>query len=326
MALVAAFAVLAASCGLSRDSSEDAVTSVDSTVVDGGTQVSIPPGIPDGQTAATVTFTDGTEREISSTELNSYFDTMQEDIDFSIGAFGPNGIPAGLRSSILSDLIISSVIDQLLEENDAEPTEEDLADGVTNLQATVASFFPLDEDPLATAEGRFETLPYLGFLAELQAKQTALGDALVAGQGDAAETVEVPCSSHILVATEEEANDVVVLLEDGGDFAELAMEFSTGPSGPSGGVLGCTDPNTFVPEFRDAIVDAPVDTIIGPVQTDFGFHVITVTAIEEQAVNAPDPQSLVGAEMLSTISQIEVDVDPALGVWDGAQGAVIPPS
>jgi peptidyl-prolyl cis-trans isomerase C len=103
------------------------------------------------------------------------------------------------------------------------------------------------------------------------------------------------------------------------------VEFSTGPSGPTGGDLGCSDPSRFVAEFAAAITDAPVGTIIGPVQTEFGFHVITVTAFEEQTVNAPDAQSLVGAELRSSISQVEVEVDPVLGMWDAARGAVIPP-
>lgn len=324
--------MLAASCGLDRDADE-AISEADSTGQTAGEDgaatptpepVPVPPGIPDGQTAATVTFTDGTEVEISSTQLNEFHDTIQDDIDFSIGAFGPNGMPAAFRSSVLSDLIIDSLIDNLSAEVGSSPSDEDIAEGTATLEQTIASFFPLDDDPIATAQGRFETLPYLRFLAELQAKQIAFGEALVGAEGDA-DTVEVPCSSHILLATEEEANDVVALLEDGGDFAELAMEFSTGPSGPTGGELGCTDPNTFVAEFRDAITDAPVGTIIGPVQTEFGFHVITVTALEEQAVNAPDAQSLVGAELRSAISQIEVDVDPELGTWDAASGIVIPP-
>lgn len=291
--------MLAASCGLSRDSS--------------------------GGTAATITFADGGTQEISSDELNEFYDTIEDDIDFTVGAFGEVGIPPGLRSSILSDMVIGAILDDLLDESGAEPTEEELAEGTANLQTTIASFFPLDDDPTAAAEARFDTLPYLPFLASLQAKQAALGTALAEEAGGGT-TVEVPCSSHILVETEDEANEVIALLDDGGDFAELAMEFSTGPSGPTGGVLGCTDPNGFVAEFRDAIVDAPVGTVIGPVQTEFGFHVITVTEVEEQLVNAPDPLSLVSTAVLSAISQVEVDVAPELGEWDGSQGAVIPPS
>lgn len=151
-----------------------------------------------------------------------------------------------------------------------------------------------------------------------------MGEALVA-EAPAGEVVEVPCSSHILLASEEEALEVIGLLDDGGDFAELAMEFSIGPSGPAGGVLGCTDPDGFVPEFRDAIVGAPVGTIIGPVETQFGFHVITVTEVEEQTVGAPDPNVLAGDLISTELEEIDVDVAPELGVWDPASGAVLPP-
>ncbi len=298
VALVAVLALLGSACGLSRDSA--------------------------GGTAATVTFADGTTSEISVDQLDSFYDSIAEDDEFVQGAYGEVGLPPGLRASMLSDLIVGSVVDKLLVDMDAPVSDANQDAGTESIQSIVATLFPTADDPAATAEGRFETLPYLPYLAGLQAKQFALGDALVAVNGGG-ETVEVPCSSHILLATEEEADEVIALLEDGGDFAELAMEYSTGPSGPTGGVLGCTDPASFVVEFADAITDAPVGEIIGPVQTEFGFHVITVTGVEEQTVGAPDAQQLVSTELLSAISQISVDVAPTIGEWDGAQGQVIPP-
>lgn len=298
LALVAFIAMFASACGLSRDAA--------------------------GGTAATVTFSDGTTSEISVEQLDSFYDTIAEDEAFVQGAYADAGLPPGLRASMLSDLIVGSVIDKLLSDLDAPVSDENLEAGTESIETVVASLFPAEADPMATAAGRFETLPYLPFLAGLQSKQFALGDALAEANG-AGETIEVPCSSHILLDTEEEANEVIALLEDGGDFAELAMEYSTGPSGPTGGVLGCTDPATFVVEFADAITDAPVGEVIGPVQTEFGFHVITVTGVEEQVVGAVDPQQLVSNEILSAISQITVDVAPTIGEWDGASGQVIPP-
>ena len=298
IAVLAVFSLLAAACGLSRD--------------------------PAGGTAATVTFQDGSTRELSSGDLDDYYDTIIEDIDFVAGAYGAAGAPPGLRASILSDMIVGTVFDDLLSELDVSVSDANNDAGTASIENAVASLFPLDEDPTATAQARFESLPYLPFLANLQAKQFAVADALASTNGGG-QTIEVPCSSHILLETEEVANNVIALLDDGGDFAELAMEFSTGPSGPTGGVLGCTDPGSFVAEFAAAIIDAPIDTIIGPVQTQFGFHVITVTGTEEQVVEAPDPQSLVSNELLSALSQITVDVAPSIGEWDGGRGQVIPP-
>lgn len=272
-----------------------------------------------------MTFSDGAAVEISSEQLDSFYDTLVDDDEFVESAYGAAGVPPGLRASMLSDMIVDVVIDDLLDGLDATVSAENAAEGTTSIENVVADLFPTADDPLATAQARFDSLPYLPFLAELQGKQLELGDALVEASGGG-DVVEVPCSSHILLETEEDANNVIALLDDGGDFAELAMEFSTGPSGPSGGSLGCSDPARFVPEFAEAITDAPVDTIIGPVQTQFGFHVITVTGYEEQTVGAPNPEQLVGNEVLSAISQVTVEVDPTIGEWDGGRGQVVPPS
>ena len=57
-------------------------------------------------------------------------------------------------------------------------------------------------------------------------------------------------ASHILVTTREEADDLVKALEAGADFAALAQEKSTGPSGPNGGDLGWFGPGMMVPPLK----------------------------------------------------------------------------
>ena len=81
-------------------------------------------------------------------------------------------------------------------------------------------------------------------------------------------------ASHILVETEEEAKALVTTLEGGADFAELAKEKSTGPSGPRGGALGWFGPGMMVPEFETAVVDMEIGAISMPIETQFGWHVI----------------------------------------------------
>lgn len=80
---------------------------------------------------------------------------------------------------------------------------------------------------------------------------------------------------HILVETQGEAVEVISQLDDGADFAELAKEKSTGPSGPSGGDLGWFPPDRMVAEFSQAVqgLDDGAYTD-APVQTQFGWHVI----------------------------------------------------
>jgi len=84
-------------------------------------------------------------------------------------------------------------------------------------------------------------------------------------------------------ATEEarqEAEDVKRQLEEGGDFAELARQNSDDPgSAEKGGDLGCNPKGGFVPEFDDAVFSAKKGDLLGPVKTQFGFHLIEVTDI-----------------------------------------------
>lgn len=83
-------------------------------------------------------------------------------------------------------------------------------------------------------------------------------------------------ASHILVESEDEAKAIKAMLDDGADFAELAREKSTGPSGPNGGALGWFGAGRMVPEFEAAVVSLDVGEVSEPVQTQFGWHVVTL--------------------------------------------------
>ncbi len=85
------------------------------------------------------------------------------------------------------------------------------------------------------------------------------------------------CARHILVETEEEAQNILQELEGGADFAEIAQERSTDPgSGAQGGDLGCFTQDRMVAPFAEAAFAASVDEVVGPVETQFGYHLIKV--------------------------------------------------
>lgn len=89
---------------------------------------------------------------------------------------------------------------------------------------------------------------------------------------------------HILVKTEDEAKDLVKALDDGKDFAELAKEKSTGPTGPNGGDLGFFTKGQMVPEFDTAVFGMEAGNYTKePVKTQFGWHVIKLEEVREQA-------------------------------------------
>ncbi|EBA16951.1 PPIC-type PPIASE domain protein [Roseobacter sp. SK209-2-6] len=81
-------------------------------------------------------------------------------------------------------------------------------------------------------------------------------------------------ASHILVESEETALDIKQELDAGADFAVLAKEYSTGPSGPNGGDLGWFTQGRMVPEFEEAVLEMRSGEVSEPVQTQFGWHVI----------------------------------------------------
>lgn len=90
-------------------------------------------------------------------------------------------------------------------------------------------------------------------------------------------------ASHILVDTEEKANEILEELNNGKAFEEAAKEFSSCPSNQNGGDLGSFTRGRMVPEFENAAFDMDVDQVSGVVPTQFGFHIIKVTAKEEAA-------------------------------------------
>jgi len=84
-------------------------------------------------------------------------------------------------------------------------------------------------------------------------------------------------ASHILVTTKESADDLLRQINEGADFATLARQNSSCPSGQNGGDLGEFGPGMMVKPFEDATVATAIGAVSQPVQTQFGFHLIQRT-------------------------------------------------
>ncbi len=82
---------------------------------------------------------------------------------------------------------------------------------------------------------------------------------------------------HILVESEEKCNQLKEQIDAGNDFAEVAKQHSTCPSGSSGGDLGSFGPGAMVPEFDKVCFEEEVGVVHGPVKTQFGYHLLEVT-------------------------------------------------
>lgn len=83
---------------------------------------------------------------------------------------------------------------------------------------------------------------------------------------------------HILVPTEDKANELKAKIEGGESFEAIAKEHSTCPSGRKGGELGEFGPGQMVKEFDTVVFNESVGEVHGPVKTQFGYHLIEITA------------------------------------------------
>ncbi len=83
---------------------------------------------------------------------------------------------------------------------------------------------------------------------------------------------------HILVDTEEQCQSLKDEITGGVEFADLAKQHSSCPSGQKGGDLGEFGPGMMVREFDEVVFSADVGTVQGPVKTQFGYHLLEVTS------------------------------------------------
>ncbi len=82
---------------------------------------------------------------------------------------------------------------------------------------------------------------------------------------------------HILVDSEEKCLELKAEIEGGADFADVARQHSSCPSGRQGGELGTFSPGQMVKEFDEVVFSGELNTVLGPVQTQFGYHLLEVT-------------------------------------------------
>ncbi len=158
-----------------------------------------------------------------------------------------------------------------------------LVDEVVNsrLAAVAGKESGIDQDEVVaeairTAANRVIGEAYITRKVSEQLTDEAIQTAYDAYVDDTASREQVT-ASHILVETEDEARAIIAQLNDGAEFAELAKEKSTGPSGPNGGELGSFGRGQMVPAFETAAFSMPAGSYSEtPVQTQFGWHVLKV--------------------------------------------------
>ena len=88
-------------------------------------------------------------------------------------------------------------------------------------------------------------------------------------------------ASHILVNTKEEAENLLIDIQNGIAFEDLAKDYSKCPSGRDGGDLRWFGKGMMVKPFEDAAFALKKGEISEPVETQFGWHLIKLTDKED---------------------------------------------
>lgn len=201
-----------------------------------------------------------------------------------------------LPPEVLWDGILEQLIQQQL-----------LADEMTNLPARAQ--YAIENETRSIKAGE-----RISVLSEAAVTEEALQAAYDAQFADAEPTPEYN-ASHILLATQEEALAAKARVDAGEDFATVATELSTGPSGPNGGQLGWFGPGMMVEPFEQAVVAMEVGTVSEPVETQFGWHIIKLNETRDQANPTLDDMrdelaAKIQEEMITTyLAQITSDSD-----------------
>ena len=137
------------------------------------------------------------------------------------------------------------------------------------------------------------------------------------------------CVAHILVETEDTADEVIAEFESGdATFTQLAADSSIDPgSAANGGTLPCSSlsafAGTYVPEFTNAVIDTQPGDVVGPVESQFGYHVIWIRPFDDLTQTDIDALVADGLVRFSfAADEAGVTVDPRFGEFSVASGLI----
>jgi hypothetical protein len=149
---------------------------------------------------------------------------------------------------------------------------------------------------------------------ETLAMREALREAITA---DLSRTTPFVNVRHILVGSEEEANQALAALNAGESFAALAAAVSTDESNKDrGGDLGWAPPSNYVEEFAAAVTEAEIGALIGPIQTQFGWHIIQVRGREDREMSDSDYERAKETRLTDYIKELRESAENQIEIFD----------
>ena len=251
-----------------------------------------------------------------------------------------------LQAQILSQLVVSELLDQWAEDLSVEASPEDIEEERANLIEQLGGQEAFDqavsESGLSPEDVELQLRQRVlqNKISEAVATDVEVTDSDVQAYYDenaATQYGESAVARHILVKNKGKAEDLRQQLDDGADFAKLAAEHSTDTgSAEQGGELPQFGRGQMVPEFEEAVFAAKPGQVVGPVQSEFGFHIIEVMElnsgqeledvredIEAQLTEQKQGEQLQG-ELQERTKAADVTVNPRFGTWNPETGQVEP--
>ena len=252
--------------------------------------------------------------------------------------FTDNDVVAEVGDEQLTDADVQSILSARLDDTSEVPY--DVANAVVSnwiidqvLRFDLAAAgTPIDDtttDGDMTEEGQQASFD-AAFAAWTSAEPRPItNDQVGSAYGQGATESGMVCVAHILVDDEETADEVIEQFTDGDStFTALAAEYSNDPgSAANGGVLPCSSlsafVNTYVPEFAEAVIDTQPGDVVGPVETQFGYHVIWIRPFADLTENDIATLTSDGLVRFSfAAEEAGVTVDPRFGEFSVASGLI----
>jgi len=201
----------------------------------------------------------------------------------------PDGVAAMVNGRPVSELSVKNVMTQIAGQGET-PQRKQILTELINLEVLTqaAEEMGLDKNPEVAAALHLQYTQSMSnaYLSEV-GQQIEVTDADIRAEYDrqaANITADEYNADHILLDSQADALEVINDINNGVDFAEIAKERSTGPTGQNGGSLGWFQSNSMVPEFSTALASMKKgDTSKTPVKTEFGWHVIRLNDLRSAA-------------------------------------------
>lgn len=279
-------------------------------------------------------------KDVSQSSVDSEFATIAKNSQIKTQLAQSGGkLPEAIKAAWLTALVETNVAHSAVQQDKTKIIKNDRtaaeqwADQFFGSQAIVAAF------PKSFRTTMLDRYAYVPAFVRTHTKPPTDADALASYQSSLAKS----CASrrfvsHILVATQAEANTIAAQLAAGANFQQLAQQSSTDKqSGAHGGVLGCIDSQQVDPTFAAAAAALPLGQVSAPVQTQFGWHIIKAEDVEKalpfETVKKEILRDLVehGQEgqqkLIKLMAKAKVQVASKFGRWvvKSGSGHVEPP-